>query len=429
MKTSNRAVNRKNKIDIIKNKEIIIYKNGKEFKHFKISETKTLKDDELFILDYLLKKYSGYEIPTKNSIVNEYNHRSQKYQKKEEGEEEDYPPSQKNRKNLKNVEIENEEEEDFDNGENIQNEKITEIKKLKKDIKTTQQMKVPIKRNIKENYYYNEGNVSFNNNDVEEEEEDEDEPQFIIELESYTSPTYKKTDSNRAGIEIVNGIRVSQMLCGKEMKGIIYLGDNYKLIFICYEGKKETEIDLNNIKRIYYNVKGSQNLKNYKSNSNEKFIQFIDLNDKKFDFKFDNIKDLENLIKGLIHAYKKKIFCKDKNIILKRMNGVIVQSNNYSRKNKNSEIENYVKEKYGNQKYKYNYDNCGCEDDYVTTTITEVFKGGKLINEETKEESDGVIKTVNSYSPDVNEYEEFLKKSKFGQENLYLKYKRNPKNK
>ncbi len=50
------------KIEIVTNKEIIIYKNDELFKHFNLSKSKILKSDELYILDYLQKKYKVYEL-------------------------------------------------------------------------------------------------------------------------------------------------------------------------------------------------------------------------------------------------------------------------------------------------------------------------------------------------------------------------------
>ena len=41
-----------------------------------------------------------------------------------------------------------------------------------------------------------------------------------------------------------------------------------------------------------------------------------------------------------------------------------------------------------------------------------MFKNGKLINEETKQEYGGRITNLNSYSPDIKEYQEYLRKSK-----------------
>ena len=43
----------------------------------------------------------------------------------------------------------------------------------------------------------------------------------------------------------------------------------------------EDSISLNNIKRIYFNVRGSINLRNYKKKQSERFIQFVELNNKK----------------------------------------------------------------------------------------------------------------------------------------------------
>ena len=112
---------------------------------------------------------------------------------------------------------------------------MTEIKKLKKGIITKEDQKVPIKRKNKElNYHYEVENVDIEN---EEEEESEEPPQYIIEAESYTSPSFKDVNENYAEEAILNGIKISLMLNGKEKKGIIFLGENEKLIFVCFEDK------------------------------------------------------------------------------------------------------------------------------------------------------------------------------------------------
>ena len=54
----------------------------------------------------------------------------------------------------------------------------------------------------------------------------------------------------------------------------------------------------------------------------------------------------------------------------------------------------------------------------MTTTKIEVYKDGKLINEETQEEYGGVVRTVHSYRPDIGEYEEFLRKSTIKKSNI-----------
>ena len=56
MKTNQKKIQgqQANKISIVKNKEIIIYQNGEEYKRFRQSETKELNEDELYILDFLL---------------------------------------------------------------------------------------------------------------------------------------------------------------------------------------------------------------------------------------------------------------------------------------------------------------------------------------------------------------------------------------
>ena len=220
------------------------------------------------------------------------------------------------------------------------------------------------------------------------------------------------------------------------------MGKNGKIIFISFADKKETEIDLYNLKRIYFNIKGSDNLRNYtKKSNNERFIQIIELNNRKTDFKFNNNDDLEYFIKGLIAAYKNKATAIDKNIIYEKIKSFIQYeektNNNLKSENDRNRIvkSTYRKEENtyntgDNNKYyeKYNYEytknntyrnnnintNRKPNDDIVTTTKVEVFKDGRLINEETKEESGGVVKTLHCYSPDISEYEEYLRKSKSG---------------
>ena len=443
------------KYEILKNKEIIIYKNGEEFKHFRQSETKELNEDELCILDYLLKKYSEFEVPlhfSKLEKENDFEFESTEdfFKKKQEkrpieiSEEEDRKTEPKLKEYFKDIE-------DFGD---ISKKGTTEIKKLRKAIVTKEDQKVPIKRKKQElSYQYEVENVDIDN---EEEEESEEPPQYVIEAESYTSPTFKDIDENYAEEALLNGIKISLMLKGQEKKGIIFLGENEKLIFVCFEDKKETIINLNNIKRIYFNIKGSSNLRNYKNKgNNERFIQFVDLNNiTKTDFKFNTNNDLEYFIKGLIQTFHNKSNVIDKNIIYEKIkkyfttnktntttNNSIYKSPNNKRSDnnmkeksikfekiqkieKNNRRKNFGnsndfsnKKKTGQNNY-YNYtEKKRGKDDLITTTKTEVFKGGKLINEETKEESGGVVKTLHSYSPDVKEYKEYLRKSKYRRRN------------
>lgn len=440
MRTTQRKSNPTNKIQIVKNKEIIIYKNGEEFKHFKQSETKDLTDNEMFILDYLLKKYSGYEVPHRSSNENEsemkYSGRknieinqTQKYENTNDffGEDDDRRTEPKLREFFEDIEDENQEGID-----EMAKEEVTEIKKLKKGTKITEEQKVPIQNKNNVNYHYEEQNIDVEDND---EEESEDSPQYIIELESYTSPTFKFIDEKRAEYEIINGIQCSLMINGEEKKGILFLGKNGRIIFISFNDQKETEIDLYNIKRIYFNIKGSDNLRNYTKKSNdERFIQIIELNNRKTDFKFNNNDDLEYFIKGLIRAYKNKVPTIDKNIIYQKIKSYIPyedeninrnkivkstykkEEKSYGNEDNNQYYENYNYE-YKKNSYRNNNNNINNNrnvDDIITTTKVEVFKGGKLINEETKEETGGVVKTLHSYSPDISEYEEYLRKSKLG---------------
>lgn len=456
--------NQIDKIQIFKNKEIVIYKNGEEFKRFRQSEEKELNEDEMYILDFLLKKYSGFEVPPRFSkIENEFEFEStEDFFKKRQGkknneisEEESKKTEPKLKEFFKDIEDENGEEVEDDIGR----EEITEIKKLKKGIKIQEDQKVPIKKKNKEmNYHYEEENIDIEN---EEEEESEDTPQYIIEVESYTSPSFKYVDKKKAEEAILNGINISLMINGEEKKGIIFLGKNEKIIFVLFEDKKETIISLNNIKRIYFNIKGSLNLRNYKKkDDNERFIQFVEYNNQKTDFKFDKNEDLEYFIKGLIQTFKNKSTPIEKKIIYEKYNKYFTYNNkkdnedsynnlkeksitldktqknsyrtnkfekpsySYKKRNENKEYykneNNYINQK--NNKYNQNNynkeNNNDDEDNLITTTVTEVYKGGKLINEETKEESRGVVKTLHSYSPDINEYEEYLRKSKFRKRNI-----------
>ena len=446
MRTTQRKSNPANKIKIVKNKEIIIYKNGEEFKHFKQTETKDLSDNDMFILDYLLKKYSGYEVPSRTPNENDsqlkYSGRrnieisqTQKLENTNDffGEDDDKKTEPKLREFFED--IENGDQEGMDE---MVKEEVTEIKKLKKGTKTTEEQKVPIQNKNNVNYHYEEEIV-----DAEENEEDESEesPQYIIELESYTSPTFKFINEKTAEYELINGIKCSLMINGEEKKGILFLGKNGKIIFISFDNK-ETEIDLYNIKRIYFNIKGSDNLRNYTKKSNEeRFIQIIELNNRKTDFKFNNNDDLEYFIKGLISAYKSKALTIDKSMMYQKIKQYAPYEekkvNYYKSENDSNKIlkSTYKKEEtnYNTgdnnnyyEKYNYEYTNKNTYrnninpinnknvDDIVTTTKVEVFKDGKLINEETKEESGGVVKTLHSYSPDISEYEEYLRKSRLG---------------
>ena len=115
--------NQIDKIQIFKNKEIVIYKNGEEFKHFRQSEEKELKEDEMYILDFLLKKYSGFEVPPRFSkIENEFEFEStEDFFKKRQGkknneisEEESKKTEPKLKEFFKDIDIEDE------NGEEVE---------------------------------------------------------------------------------------------------------------------------------------------------------------------------------------------------------------------------------------------------------------------------------------------------------------------
>lgn len=570
----------RNQIKILKNKEIIIYKNGKKFKHFKRSETKKLSENEMYILDYLLNKYMGYEVDisennesnddeielnlnedelSQSNIknkeleqsyedeneeeedkINNKNSKTTKNKNKkkanilyeEEEEEDNYESSlknsYKNKKNNKkektnqsNDEEEIEEKESYysnilSNSENKKNKNqknvnesdnegveeqkikkriikrykdsnnkkaqksitkiihgdVVEIKQLKKNSKIiqTQKSKTETKKKRKKDDY-SEGSIEKEEEDIHKYnkynqcKKNQNIPQYINQLQSYTSPTIKFRNESKAEEAVLNGIQSSLFKNGEEKKGIIFLTKNHVLCFISSdEGENETDIDLKNIKKIYFNVKGGENIKNYEIINDEKFIQFIELNNKINDIKFNNEEDFEFLIKGLIQIYKNKTMGVDKNLIYQlvkkpannkndiseRINNIqeninrinkknVVNENNEDNKNYqnmnkvqntfyNSEVidsyESY-NNNYNNANNKYNNENKQKnenDDIIVTTTITEVFKDGELINKETREKMDGAMKSLHVYSPDSDEYETFLKNTKLGQNQLIKRY-------
>ena len=471
--------NYQNKIHIVKNKEIIIYANGEESNRYHFSEIIEIPFEEAnSTIEHIQKKYSNFEVENRNTKFD-----PQKMDSELESNEGIF---QKNRKSTGKISNKNNTENDFfeeedrtepqlkeffkdveDGDWSLEQEggiaTLTEIKKLKKGIKTTEEKKFPIQNNynskninnnIKEEY------VQLNIGEQDDDEESEESPQYIIEVESYTSPSFRNVDEKLAEKAVLSGIHCSQMVNGNEKVGIIFLGENQKLVFVCFEDKKETLIDLNFIKRIYFNIKGSVNLRNYTiKTNNERFMQFVQMNNIKFDFKFKNDNELELLIKGLYVAYKNKTPPINKEIIYQNINRHFVTiSNNKKQENKNKyeykvhhhehlrndsnhEIQNSYKISNTNTNQNLNYNeeeyeeenenntnnedinalnNNQEEDGILTTTVTEVFKNGKLINEETKQEYGGRITKLNSYSPDVKEYEKYLSKSKLrkSKENL-----------
>lgn len=322
---------------------------------------------------------------------------------------------------------------------------VVEIKHLNNKTKTTKIQKSP---KPKKNQKKESNNNSEENIDIEIEEKKTEKktfkkpeyiPQYITQLQSYTSPTIKFLDEKKAEDAVLNGITSSLFINGKEKKGILFLSRNNVLCFISSEGDdKEIDIILENLKKIYFNVKGGINLKNYeKNNDEERFIQLVEMNDNIKDIKFNNEQDFEYLIKGVIVAFKNKTNGVDKNLIYHIVKSSVNTNNNNTDKSKermeksinnnedSSNYQNYeeneeiiIKEKNNNESKNKNED----DDIIITTTITEVFKDGELINKETREKMDGVVKSLHVYSPDTDEYEVFLKNTKLGQKQLVRRY-------
>ena len=144
--------------------------------------------------------------------------------------------------------------------------------KSKKGIKTIKEQKFPIQNNYNRknhntNNYYKEEKVNIDVKEHSVEKKSEKSPQNIIEVESYTSPTFRKVDQKRT-------------------KRIFWIG----YIF-----------------RRTLKIKGSANIRNYNmKTNNDKFIQFVQINNIKVDFKFNNEDVFELLIKGLNVVFKHK---------------------------------------------------------------------------------------------------------------------------
>ena len=265
-------------------------------------------------------------------------------------------------------------------------------------------------------------------------EKDENIPNYITQLKSYTSPTIKSISERKAEDSVLNGIESSIFEEGKENKGIIFLGKNNILCFIPFNGNEdEININLDHVKKIYFNISGSANIKNYEKSPNEKFIQIIDRNNQATDIKFNYEEEFEYFIKGLSVAFRNNTPGNDKNVVYQSIKNRIkydkkneddtkqnkLRNNGYKNKdNYKVEETEYVKESKSKNKNNENDD-----DIIITTKITEVFKNGELINKQTREKMDGVDKSLHIYSPDMDEYELFLKTTKLGRDQLIKRMK------
>lgn len=436
---------------ILKNKEIIIYKNGKKYKHFKKSETKALKQNEMYILEYLLNKYMDYEV----DIDSQQSENNELY----EEEINDNESSHSNRKSKKsNASFE---EEEMSRKESIVSQKmktqiskksnttimygdVVEIKDLKGKKKTTKTLgSAPAEKKLKNNRTeysnYSEEN-SKNYESYKKVEKNENVPNYITQIESYTSPTIKSISERKAEDSVLNGIESSVFENGKEKKGILFLGKNDTLCFIPFNGNEdEINIILDHVKKIYFNIRGSANIKDYEKSPNEKFIQIIDRNNQATDIKFNYEEEYEYFIKGLSVAFRNKTPGNDKNVVYQSIKNRIKYENNADDTSKKNKLKNsahkdednnnntqeieYVKESKSTGKGKNEENDENDDDIIITTKITEVYKNGELINKQTRENMDGVDKSLHIYSPDMDEYELFLKTTKLGRDQLMKRMK------
>lgn len=429
---------------ILKNKEIIIYKNGKKYKHFKKSETKNLKPNEMYILEYLLNKYMDYEV----DIDSQKSENNDLYEEEINDNESSHSNMKSKRSNTsyEGVEMSRKEsivskkvktQKSMKSNTTIMYGDVVEIKDLKGKKKTTKTSGSALaekksKNNRVEYSNYSEEN-SKNYEPYENLEKNENIPNYITQIESYTSPTIKSISERKAEDSVLNGIESSIFEEGKEQKGILFLGKNSTLCFIPYNGNEdEININLDNVKKIYFNINGSANIKNYEKTPNEKFIQIIERNNQATDIKFNYEEEYEYFIKGLSVAFRNKTPGNDKNIVYQSIKSRIKYDNpsdDGSKQNKLKNKSNKNKDNYNNVenteyvKESKNKNNENDDDIIITTKITEVFKNGELINKQTREKMDGVDKSLHIYSPDMDEYELFLKTTKLGRNQLIKRMK------
>ena len=429
---------------ILKNKEIIIYKNGKKFKHFKKSETKNLKPNEMYILEYLLNKYMDYEVDN-DSQQSENN---EPYEEEINDNESSHSNIKSKRSNISY------EEKEMSRKESIVSKKVktqkskksnttimygdvVEIKDLKGKKKTTKtegsalaEKKSKINR-VEYNNYSQENSKNYE--PYKNFEKNEYIPNYITQIESYTSPTIKSISERKAEDSVLNGIESSIFEEGKEKKGILFLGKNSTLCFIPFNGNEdEININLDHVKKIYFNISGSANIKNYEKSPNEKFIQIIEKNNHATDIKFNYEEEYEYFIKGLSVAFRNKTPGNDKNVVYESIKNRIKYDKNTDDGSKQNKLRNKGQKNEDNfnnvEKAEYikeskNKNNENDDDIIITTKITEVFKNGELINKQTREKMDGVDKSLHIYSPDMDEYELFLKTTKLGRNQLIKRMK------
>jgi hypothetical protein len=431
----------------LKNKEIIIYKNGKKYKHFKKSETKNLQQNEMYILEYLLNKYMDYEV----DIDSQQSENNEVYDEEINDNESSHSNMKSKRSNVSNEEVEMSRKESIVSKKMITQKSkksntvimygdVVEIKDLKgkkKNTKTKGSALAEKKSKINRIEYdnYSEEN-SKNYESYTNLEKNENIPNYITQIESYTSPTIKSISERKAEDSVLNGIETSVFEEGKEKKGILFLGKNSTLCFIPFNGNEdEININLDTIKKIYFNISGSANIKNYEKLPNEKFIQIINKNDQVTDIKFNYEEEYEYFIKGLSVAFRNKTPGNDKNVIYQSIKNRIKYDKNSDDDSKKNKLKNngqknednynniketeYVKESKSKNKNNENED----DDIIITTKITEVFKNGELINKQTREKMNGVDKSLHVYSPDMDEYELFLKTTKLGRNQLIKRMK------
>ena len=445
MKQSRISKSKPGKIEIVKNKEIIIYKDGKEFKRFNFTESEEYTEDQLYLVDRLIKNYSGLETgtPSKKQLTEE--EQRQLFENDEFFRDSFNESKTKSKFNVSNTISSANKSHKFKTCNCVNDNENDEFKQTKKTVTRTTKLVNP------ENY--NEQKI-IKNYQYEEEDDDENVPQYVIEVESYTSPTFKDVDEQKAENAILKGVPCSMMILGKEEKGLLFLGANENLIFSAFNDGKNFEIDLNEIVRIYFNIRGSENLRNYNKKSNEeRFIEIVEPHCKATDFKFNNQNDLELFVKGVGRCFRNNVRGVEKSAVNTRVlksQKNYVGSNDYDQEKEYQERD-YQEREYQEKEYEYepemntyskeyrtvevskgndNYydDNYMFNDENLAnnnsgeliTTKTEVFKNGKLVSEETKEELDGVAKSLHAYCPDVEEYNNYLRKSKLRKSGDYV---------
>lgn len=271
------------KFQIVENREIIIYKNGKLWKRFFIPEIKVLKKGYVEIL-YLLQKYSDFQVEEQTHHDNHKTKRNYPI-KTVVNNKSNFPPKKAiitkpkekpvfTKKITDSTDIFSESNEDnrlddYSFGSfiksNLKQNYLSPVTKLLRDSKRASTIEKEDKRNI-------------------------DESEWMEELELYYTKSYNDIKMREAEERLLSGLSVYALIMGKVRKMIVY----YKKDKLYFENGKNYIINLNTINKILINDKYSDVY----------CLQITLKNKAKIDINFNSKYDLECFIKGILSLHK-----------------------------------------------------------------------------------------------------------------------------